>query len=142
MAKYFALFLLTLPLCAQAFDFSKLKEMASDPEKMQQAAERMAQEAQKASECIDQAGLQNMQEESQAVQNKIEALCSKGDRAGAEKVAIDYSRKLISSTEYQQLQKCTEQLRSMMPQEFMQEIQRQAQAANSDAGEVKHICDM
>ncbi|MBN1377727.1 MAG: hypothetical protein JXA04_00670 [Gammaproteobacteria bacterium] len=142
MKKYFWFIIMFAPLVVQAIDFSQLQQMANDPEAMQKAAEQMAKEMEKASECMNEAGLKKMEAEGKAMQAKIKSLCENGDRKGAEQAALDYSRKFINSTEYQQIKKCSEKMMSYVPPDFMQEVQKQAETTNSTGGEVKHICDM
>jgi hypothetical protein len=126
---------------AQAVDMSQWQQMANDPEAMQQAAEQMMKQMAEASECANAAGIEKMQAEGQAIQAQIQALCAEGDRRGAEKVAMDYSKKMINSAEYQELKKCGEKMMSYLPPEFMQEIE--AQADEADSGEpARDICDM
>jgi hypothetical protein len=129
--------LVSLFVQAQAFDFSQLQEMANDPEAMQQ----MAKEAAEASECANAAGLEKMQAEGAAMHEKIRALCAGGDRNGAERVAIDYSKKFMDSAEYRQIKKCSEKMLSYLPAGYREEAQAKAAAADSTGEEVKHVCD-
>lgn len=141
MAKYVWIVLLIVSPAVQAFDFSELQKMADDPEAMQRAAEQMAKEAAKASECVNAAGLEKMQAEGQAMHEKISALCARGDRSGAERAAIDYSKKVINSAEYQQIKKCSEQMMSYLPAGLVNEAQAKVDQTDSAGAEIRHVCD-
>ena len=109
---------------------------------MQRAAEQMATELTEASECANAAGLEKMQAEGEIMQTKIKSLCAEGDRKGAERVATDYSQKLINSAEYKEIKKCGEKMMSYLPQGFLGEMQSKLDESNSAGGKTKHICDM
>lgn len=129
--------LFLFPFTAHAFDMTTLQEMAGDPEKMQQEAERLMREMSKAAECIDSEAMQKMKQEGEALRDQINALCSRGDRDGAQKAALDFSRKMMSSGEYKQLQECGKQLLSFLPPGYAG--QTIPQAGQSSAA--RHICD-
>lgn len=141
MRYVLVLLALFVPAVVQAFDFSELQKMADDPDAMQRAAEEMAKGVAKATECAKGANLEKMQAEGQAMHQKIKALCEKGDRKGAENVAMEYSRKFINSPEYEQLKKCGEQMMAYMPQGYMQDMQARADDAGKTDTEPTHICD-
>lgn len=135
------LLLLVLPAVAQTYDYDKLSEMMADPEKMQQEAEKMAKMFTEASNCMNSEGFKKMQAEGQAIGEKIKSLCDKGDREGAEKAAAEYSKKLLASEEFKNLQKCGEQLVASLPQSFTRA--GETQAVETDSSQPPpHVCDM
>jgi hypothetical protein len=141
MTKYVWILLLVVSPVVQAFDFSELQKMADDPEAMQRAAEQMAKEMAEASECANAAGLEKMRTEGAAMHEKIRTLCAGGDRNGAERVAIDYSKKFMDSAEYRQIKKCGEKMMALLPAGYMEQAQAKGAAAGSAGTEVKHVCD-
>lgn len=142
MLKFYLALLLALPFAAQAFDYTKLSELAADPEKMQQEAEKMAKTFAEAAGCMNDEGFKKMQAEGQAIGEKIKALCDKGDRKGAESAAVAYSKKMIASDEFQKLQKCSEQLMANMPPSFLEAGKTQAAETGAASEAPPHICDM
>ena len=134
------LLLLILPAAAQTYDYSKLSELAADPEKMRLEAEKMAKSIAEAQSCMNDQGFQELQVAGQAMMEKVQALCGKGDRAGAEKAAVEYSKKMAASEEFQKLQKCTDQLMAQMPPSFVEA--GKANAAGTGSEKPPHICDM
>lgn len=137
----YLLWLLVLPAAAQDFDFSKLSEMLGDPEKMQQEAEKMAKSFAEAQSCMNSEDFKKMQADGQAMGEKVDALCAKGDRKGAEKAAVEYSKKLLASQEFKNLQKCSEQLMASLPQPFI-EAGNTTVEEGTDSEPPPHICDM
>jgi hypothetical protein len=134
--------LLALPAAAQAFDYEKLSGMMADPEKMQQEAEKMAKAVAEATKCMNSEDFKKLQAEGQAVGAKIDSLCAQGDRKGAEQAAAEYSKKLLTSEEFKNMQKCSEQLLAGMPQSFIEAGKANAAETGSDNKPPPHICDM
>lgn len=134
------LLLLVLPAAAQTYDYSKLSELAADPEKMRQEAEKMAKSFAGVQSCINDAGFKKMQADGQVMMENVKALCDKGDRDGAEKAVVEYSKKMAASEEFQKLQKCSEQLMAALPQSFVEA--GKTQAAKIESEKPPHVCDI
>lgn len=142
----YMLLLLILPAAAQTYaqtyDYRKLSELAGDPEKMQQEAEKMAKGFAEVANCMNDEAFKKMQAEGVAMAQKVKALCGKGDRKGAEDAVVEYSKKMAASEEFKKLQKCTDQLMANIPPSFVEQGKAHA-AQNGAAGEkMPHVCDM
>lgn len=105
---------------------------AMDEEQMQ----KMMQGAMAMAECfgnLDEGRMKALAEESEAKEKEIRQLCKAGQRDEAQDVAVEYGKKYINSSEFQQLKKCADQSQGMFP-------------AISDMSEFvefedKHVCD-
>ncbi|HBS26303.1 MAG TPA: hypothetical protein DD827_04110 [Gammaproteobacteria bacterium] len=80
-----------------------------------QSLMQQAQQAQLCMQDIDTSVLEKMEKEGSQIESKVKALCASGQRGKAQKVAIDYSRTMMNSTEVKKLRECGESLRGMMP---------------------------
>jgi hypothetical protein len=84
------------------------------PEGMQDLMQQ-AQKAQACMENIDESQFDTLEQEGKNMQSEIKSLCSAGKRDEAQKQAISYSKEMMARPEMQQIQKCSEMLRGMIP---------------------------
>ncbi len=97
-----------------AMDGASTGSQAEAPTGMQ-ALIQQAQQAQLCMQDIDTSVFDKMEKEGSQVESKVKALCANGQRGKAQKVAIDYSRKMMNSEEMKKVRECGESLRGMMP---------------------------
>lgn len=138
----YLLLVLTLPAAAQTYDYGKLQDLVGDPEKMQQEAEKMSKSFAEAASCMNDEAFKKMQAEGMAVAEKVKALCSKGDREGAEQAAVEYSKKMAASGAFKKLQDCAGQLMARMPASFVEQARAQAAQNGGEGEKPPHVCDM
>lgn len=119
----FALVLLLAPafVLAQAPDEAQMRRMMEQAQKMQDCMTK-----------VDQGAMEAMAAEGQAFSKKVEALCAAGKRDEAMSQAMDYGRRISASEEVQQMRKCGEMMKGMMPEIPMPK-------SPEEGG--KHICD-
>ena len=114
---------------------------AFDPSKMPSGAgmQTMMQQAQKMAACmadIDQAKLEALGKEAQAMSDEIEALCATGNEDEALSKAIAFSRKMQDEPTIIQARECTKGMGEMMSQ-VMPSIIDEAESRAEKGG----ICD-
>lgn len=111
--KAFALAgILLLPIAAFAQYPQNMSEM--DMGKMMQQAQAM----QACMEQVDQAALQEFQQRAMEVNNEIKSLCTAGKRDKAQKLAMDFGREAEKNKAVQEMKKCGELAKDMMPQQM------------------------
>jgi len=123
------IFTLLLPAITTAQGYPGMSE--ADMQKMMQNM----QEAQACMQGIDQGRLDAFRQRAEKVESDIKALCAKGERDAAEKAGLSFAREVNTDPDIQQMRKCSENMRSMMP--AMPFI---PQAGSPDSSG-KHICD-
>ena len=104
---------------------------AMSPEMME-----MMEQAQKAQLCmqeIDIAALEEMSEEGKKMESRIKALCASGKRDQAQEEAVAFSRKMMNLPSMQELRKCSEHLRGILPRMPFDNIEEEFENRN--------ICD-
>jgi len=80
--------------------------------------QRMMQRAGEMQACmaeLDESALQALQSESEAKAAEVEALCAAGERDEAQDAAMAYAKEIAQSSEIQQMRKCAEMMRDVMP---------------------------
>lgn len=103
---------------------------------MQQNMMQMMEQAQKAQACvqkIDQSQFGQLQQEGDRKKAELEALCAAGKRDQAQQEAIAYSRKMMAEPVMQEMRKCSEMLRGLVPQMPFDNFEEEFKD--------KHICD-
>lgn len=126
MKQTIVFFMLWLPLTVLAENMGEMSE-----EQMQQ----MMQQAQGMQTCmqnIDQAEMQAFEQRAQQMQSETQALCASGKRDEAMQVAMDFGKEVSSNKAMQEMKKCGEGMKNMMPKIIAQTSEQQK------AG---HICD-
>lgn len=100
--------------------------------------QRMMQNMQQAQACmqgIDQGRLDAFSKRAEKIESEIKALCARGERDAAQKEGLAFAREVNTDPDIQQMRKCGESMRGMMP--AMPFI---PQAGSPDTSG-KHICD-
>lgn len=117
-----------LGLCACAV---ALPSLAMDEAQMQ----KMMEQAQKMQTCmaeIDQAALERMKQESDALMSEVQALCRDGERDAAQDKALAWGKQVAKSDELQKMKKCGEMMQGAMPK---------TPPSPDELAERGHICD-
>lgn len=83
-------------------------------EEMQQMMAR-AQEMQKCMTGIDQSQLEKLSAKAEAMDQEVKELCAAGNRDEAQSVAIEYGKEISASPVMQDMKKCGEMAKGMMP---------------------------
>jgi hypothetical protein len=126
MKQTIVFFMLWLPLSVFAENMGEMSE-----EQMQ----RMMQQAQGMQTCmqnIDQAEMQAFEQRAQQMQSETQALCASGKRDEAMQVAMDFGKEVSSNKAMQEMKKCGEGMKNMMPKIIAQ---------TSEEQKAGHICD-
>jgi hypothetical protein len=126
MKQAIVLFMLCLPLSVFAEDMGGMSE-----EQMQQ----MMQQAQSMQTCmqnVDQSEMQAFEQRAQKMSAEAQALCASGKRDAAMKVAMAFGKEISSNKAMQEMKKCGEGMKNMMPKIIAQ---------TSDQQKPGHICD-
>ncbi len=119
------LILFCFSLC-QAQDYAAMQQQSM--QQMQQMADCMAK--------IDQQKLQALEKQGMEFMEKVRELCSQGERDQAERLAIDYHKKMENDPTVKALDKCSEGFKAFS----MNGLPGQ-EDEDKDAGEGGHICD-
>ncbi len=119
------LILFCVTLC-QAQDYAAMHQQSM--QQMQQMADCMAK--------IDQQKLQALENQGMKFMEQVRQLCSQGKRDQAQKLAIDYHKKMENDPTVKALDKCSEGLETFT----MNGLPGQ-DGEDNDAGEGGHICD-
>jgi hypothetical protein len=88
--------------------------LAQMPAGMQEAVDCM--------QSLDQEALEDMGKQGEKIGNEIEALCKKGDESGAREVAMEYIEGIEDNEAIEELKRCTEMMRKVMPNMPIPEI--------------------
>lgn len=126
MKQTIVFFMLWLPLSVFAENMGEMSE-----EQMQQ----MMQQAQGMQTCmqnIDQAEMQAFEQRAQQMQSETQALCASGKRDEAMQAAMAFGKEVASNKAMQEMKKCGEGMKNMMPKIIAQ---------TSDQTKPSHICD-
>jgi alanyl-tRNA synthetase len=127
--KQVAVFLtLCLPLSVFAENMQGMSE-----EQMQQ----MMQQAQGMQTCmqnVDQAEMQAFEQRAEQMTAETKALCASGKRDEAMKVAIAFGKEVASNKAVQEMKKCGDMVKGMLPKAIPQD--------NGQSSPDSHICDM
>jgi hypothetical protein len=115
-----------------AMDGASTTQPTGVPTDMQSLMQQ-AQQAQLCMQDIDPSVFDKMEQEGSQVESKVQALCASGQRGKAQKIAIDYSRKMMSSEEMKKVRECGESLRGMMPEMPYDNMEENFKN--------KHVCD-
>lgn len=79
---------------------------------------QMFEAAEKARACmenVDQQVLERIDTEGKAMEAEVKALCESGKRGQAQKTALAFSRDVTSRPAVQEMRKCSEMMRGMIP---------------------------
>jgi hypothetical protein len=128
MKKSIGFGLLLLPLVAGAQNYGGMDEAAM--QKMMQQAQGM----QTCMENIDEAEMEAFQQRAEQMDADVKALCAAGKRDAANARAMSFGREAASSKVMQQMKKCGEGMKPMLPKTAT------TAAEHSDAP-ARHICD-
>lgn len=129
MKQFAAIIILLLPVAAFAQLPQNMNEM--DVQKMMQQAQAM----QACMEQVDQAALEKFQQRATEVNQEIKSLCAAGKRDEAQKVAMDFGKEAEKNKAVQEMKKCGEMAKDMMPQQ-------QTPGTYEDLDYSKqHVCD-
>lgn len=107
-----AVSLLLLPLVASAQNSPYGQPSQADMQNMMQNMQRM-------SECmadVDQARLEALSREAQAMSDEIERLCAAGDEAAAVAKALKFGREMNNDPTVKKMRECTRGMPQMMAQ--------------------------
>ncbi len=107
------------------------KMMSMDPAKMQ----AMMVEIQRCMKNIDMKEMEALKTRGETMKREVKALCNNGQRDAAMKKAMAYSKQIMTAPSLTQIRKCSENVRSMMPN--MVDIEQYA----NDNYQDKHVCD-
>ena len=100
--------------------------------------QQMMQQAQQMQQCmanIDQAELEAFQQKAEEMDAEVKALCAAGKRDAAMARAMAFGKESMNSKVMQDMQKCGEGMKDMMPN-----LLRTAQPRD-DESEPRHVCD-
>lgn len=112
MKQFAAIIIFLLPVAAFAQFPQGMNEM--DVQKMMQQAQAM----QACMEQVDQTALQKFQVRAREVNEEIKSLCAAGKRDEAQKVAMDFAMEAEKDKAVQEMKKCGELAKDMMPQQM------------------------
>jgi cell fate (sporulation/competence/biofilm development) regulator YmcA (YheA/YmcA/DUF963 family) len=115
-----------IPVSIHAQNFQNMNEQ--DMQKMMM----QAQKVQACMEKIDQAELKGIEQRSKEFDAEIKSLCAAGKRDKAQKKAIAFGREMAKNPVLQEMKKCGELMRGVMPDMPMVE-----DFEDSDT----HVCD-
>lgn len=104
-----------------------------------QMDEAQMQQAQRMQDCmanIDQAEMEAFQQQSEEMDSEVKALCAAGKRDAAEARAMAFGKEAIHSNVMQQMKKCGEGMKNMMPNQ-----PKTAHPHEDDNSAPRHICD-
>jgi hypothetical protein len=100
----------------------------------------MMQELQQMANCmasIDQKEVKAMEKEAKKFEKKVKKLCKKGKRDEAQEKALEFSKKIMSSSALATMKKCTEKMpasmKGMIPDMSAEKLAKDY--------ENKHVCD-
>lgn len=114
------------------FPFAVCAQQGMDPETMQKLQEMAACMA-----TIDQGEMKVLEKESKAFEAEAKGLCKSGKRDEAQKLAMEFSKKVINSPAVVSVRKCTEglsdNLKGMMPDMSPEKMAKDFSN--------KHVCD-
>jgi hypothetical protein len=105
-----------------------------NPDDMQ----NMMQQMQKMQACmqeVDQSRLKEFEQQGQAVEREVKALCSAGKRDEAQDKAMEFGRQVATDPDMQKIMECGKMMSSAMPKMPYME-----QASEPDASS-SHVCD-
>ncbi len=119
--------LLPATLLAQNYGTISKGDMQNMMQSMQQVQECMAN--------IDQTKLNELQNRSQAVKQKIDTLCAQGKRDKAQKEALAFGKQIASDPTMKQMRTCGKMAEGALPMTGMVETYDEKQFAN------RHVCD-
>lgn len=128
MKKTIGFGLLILPLIAGAQNYGGMDEAAM---------QRMMQQAQGMQTCmenIDQAEMEAFQQRAEQMDADVKALCAAGKRDAAASRAVSFGREAASSNVMQQMKKCGEGMKPMLPKTA-------ATATEHSGASARHVCD-
>lgn len=95
-----------LLICNTAAAQSPMSMSEQDMQRMMAAM----QEVQTCFQKIDQAEINALQQRAVKIHDEVQAMCTKGDRAGAEKRAMSYYREMMKNDTVKKVQACSEKL--------------------------------
>lgn len=129
MKIYLTVFFLIIPttLIAQTTGGLSQGNMQNMMQVMQQVQQCMAS--------IDQSSLNELQVRSEQATQKIDALCTQGERDEAQKSAMAFGRQIASDPTIKQMRKCGEMAQGVLPVPNMVETYDEKEYAN------RHVCD-
>ena len=113
-----------------------LMAIAQNDSGMTPQMQQMMEQAQKAQLCmqeIDIAALEQISEEGKQMESRVKSLCASGERDQAQEEALAFSREVMKSPSMQQMRKCSEHLRGILPKMPFDNFEEEF--------ENKHICD-
>lgn len=128
MKKTLGISLLLFPLAAAAQNYGGMDEAA-----MQQMMQQ-AQGMQTCMENIDPAEMEAFQKSAEQMDAEVKTLCAAGKRDAAMARAMSFGREAASSNAMQQMKKCGEGMRNMMPKAAVT-------ATDNSGAPARHICD-
>lgn len=97
---------------------------------------QLAQEMQQCMAKINPAAIEAFEKEAKTLENELDTLCKQGKRDMAQKKAITYGKKIMSTPAFKQMQKCGEITKGFMPEATMQDsIEDNFDFSNH------HVCD-
>jgi mannitol-specific phosphotransferase system IIBC component len=124
-----AVCILLLPAAVLAQYPQNMNEM--DVQKMMQQAQAM----QACMQQVDQAALQKFQQRAMEVNEEIKSLCAAGKRDKAQKVAMNFGREAEKNQAVQEMKKCGELAKDMMPMQMMPDTHEELDYST------QHVCD-
>lgn len=128
MKRIIGIGLCLLPLVSGAQNESDMDEAAM---------QRMMQQAQGMQTCmenIDQGEMEAFQQRAEQMNTEVKALCASGKREAAMARAMNFGKEAASSKVMQQMQKCGEGMRDMMPK-------IPGASRDKSGAPARHICD-
>lgn len=132
----FILLSLCVAMAAKAQSNEMMKQLQNmTPEQQQQMMQQMQQQGANMMQCyqkIDQAEMNKLKTEAEALQAEIKALCAAGKRSEAEATAMRKGMDLQNRDVIKQLQSCGQP---------MQEMAKMWTPPVSGDGQRKHLCD-
>lgn len=122
-------------LCYGLFllSFTGLAQSQGSPQ-MQQMMQQM-QTMQNCMANIDQAEMSAFQQQAEAMDSEVKALCAAGKRDAAMARAMAFGKETVHSKLMQQMKTCGEGMQNLMPQ-----LPKAAQA-NAEDSKPGHVCD-
>ena len=125
---------LLLPVTAIAQNYPGMGGGSMSQADMQNMMQK-AQEMQLCMQDVDQAKMQDVEQQAHKVEAEVKSLCSSGKRDEAQQEATAFSQELMSNPDIQKIVECGKKMSGMLPKlPYMDQ-------ADKSGDSVQHVCD-
>lgn len=125
---------LLLPVTALAQNYPGMGGGSMSQADMQNMMQK-AQEMQICMQGVDQAKIQQVEQQAHKVETEVKSLCSSGKRDEAQQQAMAFAQQLMSNADIQKIVECGKIMSGMLPKlPYMDQ-------ADGSGDSVQHVCD-